>query len=103
MVKAVTSKPSHAFKVAKQGRSVPVGAPVGTHDSSVVGVNSPPPPDSDEEESVDYSVGGLNSSSFDTYVDRCFMVLEIGSVRKVSKRSTVFVATPTRESTSPTM
>lgn len=54
-----------------------------THDSSVIGVNSPPPPDTDEEESVVYSVGGLDSSSFDTCVDRCFMIREIGSVRKV--------------------
>ena len=37
MVKAITSKPSHAFKVAKQSRSVPVGAPVGTSGSSVDG------------------------------------------------------------------
>ena len=84
MVKAVSSKSSHAYKVGKQGRSVPVGSPVVPHDSSVVGVKSPPLPDSDEDESVDYSVGGLDRSSFDTCVDRCFMIREIGSVRKVS-------------------
>ena len=83
MVKALTSKSSHAFKVAKPSRSVPIGAAVGTAGSSIDGANSSPPPNSDEEEFVDCSGVGVDSTSFDLRVGRCFVINDIGSVRKV--------------------
>ena len=50
MVKAVDSKSSHAFKVAKPSRSASNAAAVGIADAVIDGVYSSPPPDSDEEE-----------------------------------------------------
>ena len=60
-----------------------MGAAVGIAGSFIDGVTSSFPPDSDEEEYVDFSGVGVDSTSFDLRVDRCFIIIDIGAVRKV--------------------
>ena len=82
-MKAVATKLSHAFKVAKPSRSTPNGAAAGFAGSFVDGIKSSPPPDSDEEEYADCSAVGVDSKSFDLRVDRCFIITDLGALRQV--------------------
>ena len=87
MVKAVASKPSRAYKVAKPSTPITNGASVSLAGSSVDVVISSPPIDSDEEEFADCSAVGVDSKSFDLRVDRCFIISDVGSVRQVAVAS----------------
>ena len=83
MVKTAGFKSSHAVKLPKPSFSAPSGTAVGDAASYVDGVESLPPIDSDEEEYGDCSPVGVDSSLFDSRVDRCFMISDIGAVRLV--------------------
>ena len=77
MVKAAGLKSSHAVKASKSIMSAPSGSALSLATSFVAGVASTPPFDSDDDEFGDCAGVGVDSSSFDSRVDRCFMILDI--------------------------
>ena len=78
MVKAGL-KASHAVKASKSSMPAPSGSTY-----TAAGDASTPPNDSDDDEFGDCAGVGVDNSSFDSRVDRCFLISDIGDVRQVN-------------------
>jgi hypothetical protein len=83
MVKTPPTKPTKTVKVAQHRRSALSGSVDGVTGDATEDAGSPVASDMDDEEFAECLADHVDHTTFDDRVDKCFIIKEIGAIRKV--------------------
>jgi hypothetical protein len=83
MVKTPPTKPTKTVKVAQHRRSALSGSVDGVTGDATEDAGSPVASDMDDEEFAECLADHVDHTTFDDRVDKCFIIKEVGAIRKV--------------------